>query len=169
MPILFGCWSKSSQTCWETQQSSNEAFGKTWSRHSLWFQAKVESWAEYWLSVDKILNVGATLALSHSALPTGDMSLCIYLRVPQVADFQWLDRPFPQPCAEFSGVESLSDIMDGDPPESMRLGNQGSPSIWQKRGGWQEWEEKEESCVRCACVNLRLQINSVCLAPCHGT
>lgn len=38
------------------------------------------------------------------------------------------------PCTEFSGVESLSDIMDGDPAESMRLGNQGSPSIWQTRG-----------------------------------
>ena len=34
---------------------------------------------------------------------------------------------------EFSGVESLSDIIDGDPPEPMRLGNQGSPSVWQAR------------------------------------
>lgn len=72
-------------------------------------------------------------ALSHDALPTADMSLYIYVRVPQVAHSQWLDRPFPQLCGEFSGVESLSDIMDGDPPESMRLGNQGSPSIWRKR------------------------------------
>lgn len=94
-----------------------------------------------------MLNVRAALGLSHCALPAGDMSLYIYVRVPQVAHFQWLDRPFPQPCAEFSGVESLSDIMDGDPPESMRLGNQGSPSIWRKRGGRQGWEEKEEGCL----------------------
>lgn len=50
MPVLFGCWSKSTQTCWETQQSSKEAFGKTWSQHSLWFHVEVESWTEYWLS-----------------------------------------------------------------------------------------------------------------------
>lgn len=35
------------------------------------------------------------------------------------------------PRTEFSGVESLSRIIDGDPPESMRLGNQGSPTVWQ--------------------------------------
>lgn len=29
MSVLFGCWSKSTQACWETQQSSKETFGKT--------------------------------------------------------------------------------------------------------------------------------------------
>ena len=39
-------------------------------------------------------------------------------------------EPLPNSrCAEFNGVESLSDLIDGDPPESMRLGKQGSPSL----------------------------------------
>ena len=36
-------------------------------------------------------------------------------------------------CAGFSGGESLSDLIDGDPPESMRLGKQDSPSLQQAR------------------------------------
>lgn len=45
-----------------------------------------------------------------------------------------------------SGVESLSDLIDGDPPESMRPGKQDSPSLWQARrpsvGG-----RRDEGCV----------------------
>lgn len=42
-----------------------------------------------------MLNIRAALAVSHYALPAGDMSVYVYVRVPQVAHFQWLDQPFP--------------------------------------------------------------------------
>lgn len=37
----------------------------------------------------------------------------------------------------FTGVESLSDLIDGDPPEAMRLEKQDSPSLCGEPGGHQ--------------------------------
>lgn len=65
-----------------------------------------------------------------------DVSLYILVKEPVVGYSLRFGDPSASPnscCAEFSGVESLSDLIDGDPPESMRLGKQGSPSLWQAR------------------------------------
>ena len=40
----------------------------------------------------------------------------------------------------FRAVESLSDLIDGDPPESMRLGKRDSPLSLESQGGHQREE-----------------------------
>ena len=75
---------------------------------------------------------------------------------------------FPRSCrAGFSGVESLSDLIDGDPPESMRPGKQDGPSFWRARRP-SVWEAGWGLCVWHSCVNLGLQSNGVCLPWCHA-
>lgn len=47
----------------------------------------------------------------------------------------------------FTEVESLSDLIDGDPPESMRLEKQDSPSLWQTKKSIHEGRQNEGLCV----------------------
>lgn len=92
------------------------------------------------------LHVGPALAAGQYVLTANDVSLYIYVKVPVVGLLSQVGRALPRSCAEFTGVESLSAIIDGDPPESMRLGNQGSPSVW-RTGRPSVVGRKEEGCV----------------------
>lgn len=81
-------------------------------------------------------DVGLVPARGECVLIGSEVSLCIHVMGPVVGYFSGrgggvtLSEPLPNSrCAEFNGVESLSDLIDGDPPESMRLGKQGSPSL----------------------------------------
>lgn len=129
---------------------------QTWSLHSLW-----SHWGGiHELNTDCVcfylrLHVGSALAAGQYVLTANDVSLYIYVKVPKAGLLSQVGRTLPPSCAEFTGVESLSAIIDGDPPESMRLGNQGSPSVW-RTGRPSVVGRKEEGCVWCSCVNLRL-------------
>ncbi|CAB1450361.1 unnamed protein product [Pleuronectes platessa] len=74
--------------------------------------------------------------------------LISYGRASRGLVFPGRDDPpaFQRSCrAGFSGVESLSGLIDGDPPESMRLGKRDGPPFG-KRGGHQ-CGKQDEDCV----------------------
>lgn len=84
------------------------------------------------LSFDLVGEIKMLLPRGYHVLITSDVSPCI-----AVKEFLRLgvNLPvFPDSCSSgFTGVESLSDLIDGDPAESMRLGKQDNPSLWQAR------------------------------------